>query len=117
MVDQGSRFYVENAFEESDSPGERYLDEGEGMLYYMPVPGVDPFEIAKLISTPSPYKLRYVGPALALEYLRNVGIRAGKPDVHVLRILGGERLGYIRGRPTEQEAVQLVADPATQVAR
>jgi hypothetical protein len=57
----------------------------------------DPFEVARLISTSGLYKLRYVGPALALEYLRNVGIRAAKPDVHVMRILGGERLGYFLG--------------------
>jgi hypothetical protein len=41
MVDQRSRFYIENVFEELNSPGEWYLDEGEGVLYYMPVPGVD----------------------------------------------------------------------------
>ena len=75
----------------------------------------DPFEIASLISTSGPYKLAYVGPALALEYLRNVGIRAAKPDVHVLRILGGERLAYFPGRPTERDAVQLVADLASQI--
>lgn len=75
----------------------------------------DPFGIARAISTSGPYKLRYVGPALALEYLRNVGIRAAKPDVHVLRILGGERLAYFLGKPTEREAVQLVADLATQI--
>lgn len=74
-----------------------------------------PFEVAKLISTSGPYKLRYVGPALALEYLRNMGIRAAKPDVHVLRILGGERLAYFPGRPTEREAVQLVATLAAEV--
>jgi hypothetical protein len=75
----------------------------------------DPIGIAKLISTSGPYKLRYVGPALALEYLRNVGVRAAKPDVHVLRILGGERLAYFGGKPTERDAVQLVANLATQV--
>jgi hypothetical protein len=75
----------------------------------------NPLGIAKLISTSGPYKLGYVGPALALEYLRNVGIRAAKPDVHVLRILGGERLAYFVGKPSERDAVQLVANLATQV--
>jgi hypothetical protein len=75
----------------------------------------DPFGIAKLISTSGPYKLRYIGPALALEYLRNVGIRAAKPDLHVLRILGGERLAYFPGRPTERQAVQMVAALAAEV--
>jgi hypothetical protein len=41
MVDQRSRFYIENVFEELDSPGEWYLDEGKGVLYYMPAAGVD----------------------------------------------------------------------------
>ncbi len=36
-----SRFYIENVFEELDSPGEWYLDSENGILYYMPAPGVD----------------------------------------------------------------------------
>ncbi|HXJ89476.1 MAG TPA: hypothetical protein VMS18_21860 [Candidatus Binatia bacterium] len=68
-----------------------------------------PFAIARTLSTSRRYKMNFVGPALALEYLRNVGIRAAKPDVHVLRILGGERLGYFHGQPTEEQAVTLVA--------
>ena len=43
-----------------------------------------PDVIAKRLGNPGPYKLRHVGYTLALEYLRNVGIRAGKPDVHAL---------------------------------
>jgi hypothetical protein len=34
-------FYVENVFEELDSPGEWYLDRREGRLYYMPTAGMD----------------------------------------------------------------------------
>jgi hypothetical protein len=37
----GSRFFVENVFEELDSPGEWYLDRREGVLSYMPPAGVD----------------------------------------------------------------------------
>jgi hypothetical protein len=74
----------------------------------------DPVEIANLLSGSGPYKLKYVGPALALEYFRNVGIRAANPDVHVLRILGAERLAYFSGQPTEREAVQLVANLAAE---
>jgi len=36
-----SRFYIENVFEELDSPGEWFLDSSKGILYYMPAPGVD----------------------------------------------------------------------------
>jgi len=41
------------------------------------------------------FKLRELGPALVLEYLKNVGVRASKPDVHVLRICGPRRLGIL----------------------
>jgi hypothetical protein len=36
-----ARFYIENVFEELDSPGEWYLDSERGILYYMPATGVD----------------------------------------------------------------------------
>ena len=36
-----ARFYIENVFEELDSPGEWYLDSEKGILYYMPAAGVD----------------------------------------------------------------------------
>jgi hypothetical protein len=41
-----ARYYVENAFELLDSPGEWYLNRKTGMLYYMPMPGetIDRFE-------------------------------------------------------------------------
>lgn len=38
----GNRYYVVNVFEGLDSPGEWYLDEGSGMLYYWPKDGKDP---------------------------------------------------------------------------
>ncbi|MPN38378.1 hypothetical protein SDC9_185902 [bioreactor metagenome] len=40
------------------------------------------------------YKLKYIGNALAWEYLRNVGVDGAKPDTHLKRILGSDRLGY-----------------------
>lgn len=40
------------------------------------------------------YKLKYVGNALAWEYLRNIGVDGAKPDTHLKRILGYGRLGY-----------------------
>ena len=36
-----ARYYVENAFELLDSPGEWYLNRKTGRLYYMPLPGED----------------------------------------------------------------------------
>ncbi|KAF0092547.1 MAG: putative N-glycosylase-DNA lyase protein [Fusobacteria bacterium] len=49
--------------------------------------------IATILSS-GKYKLRYIGYALAWEFLRNVGIDGAKPDVHIRRILGRERLAY-----------------------
>jgi len=41
------------------------------------------------------YKLKQVGPALAGEFLKNIGIPVVKMDTHLLRILGQKRLGII----------------------
>ena len=41
VVNQHSRFFIENVFEELDSPGEWYLDREAGLLYYIPAEGVD----------------------------------------------------------------------------
>lgn len=40
-----------------------------------------------------PHKLYGIGPALAWEYLRNVGIGGVKPDIHVCRFLGADHMG------------------------
>ncbi len=53
-----------------------------------------PLEIADLLANSIKYKLNTLGLALAMEYLRNVGIDATKPDTHIRRILGKNRLGY-----------------------
>ena len=50
----------------------------------------------EFISKPrSEFKLNYVGPALAAEFLKNIGIPVAKPDVHILRMLGKKRLGIL----------------------
>jgi len=74
----------------------------------------DPDGVAMQISRPGPYKLKQVGYALGLEYLRNVGIRAAKPDLHVRRILSGERLSYFPGQPTERQAAEAVVKLAAE---
>lgn len=53
-----------------------------------------PIEIADLLANSLKYKLSTLGLALAMEYLRNVGIDATKPDTHIRRVLGSKRLGY-----------------------
>ena len=61
-------------------------------------------EIADKLSNPSsPYKLKQMGMALTMEYLKNVGISGMKPDTHLLRICGHERLNIIPNtNPKEQ---------------
>lgn len=39
--EKNARYWIENAFEALDSPGEWYLDRDTGMLYYWPMPGED----------------------------------------------------------------------------
>ena len=73
------------------------------------VTSADPDASARSLSQPGEYKLRQIGYPLAMEYLRNVGICAGKPDTHVRRALGAERLGFIPGFPSEREAYEILA--------
>ena len=40
-IDHRSRFYIENVFEELDSPGEWYFDREKSVLYLMPEEGID----------------------------------------------------------------------------
>lgn len=61
------------------------------------------------------HKLSTVGPALAWEYLRNVGIDGTKPDVHVCRFLGTKRMGLAQHLEADvDEAVQIVQELSTQ---
>ena len=70
-----------------------------------------PEEIVVALSSKGKYKLEYVGPALAWEYLRNVGIDGAKPDVHVCRFLSANRLGLANGNPAEpDEAIRIIRD-------
>ncbi|SEW31468.1 hypothetical protein [[Clostridium] fimetarium] len=61
-----------------------------------------PIYIAHMLSTDLQYKLDQVGLPLACELLRNVGVDLIKPDVHICRILGKDRLGYSEN-PTATE--------------
>ena len=53
-------------------------------------------------------KLKQVGFTLALEYLRNVGVRAPKSDLHVVRIISERRLGFVKGEPDAHEAYNVM---------
>lgn len=74
------------------------------------VTSAEPYVIAKKLSDSSSiYKLKQVGPALALEYLRNVGISAGKPDEHIRRFLSCKRMAFVAGVPSPEEAYHCIA--------
>lgn len=71
------------------------------------VTGNPPEKVAKILSdSNSKYKIQMVGPVLAMEYLKSVGIASVKPDLHIIRICGPERLDII---PTRNAAKQLIA--------
>lgn len=62
--------------------------------------------IAKVLSdNNSKYKIKQLGLTLATEYLKNVGIRTIKPDTHIMRICGHERLGFFSPNETEESAI------------
>jgi hypothetical protein len=67
------------------------------------VVSADPEVIAKSFAK-GKYKLVQIGFTLAMEYLRNVGIDAIKPDLHICRMIGPERLGLTEKVPTPEQA-------------
>lgn len=75
---------------------------------------VRPLEVATMLSyNGGIYKIKGFGKALALEYLRRVGVDAVKPDVHVRRIL--QRFGYFSYLPSEDETFQLVKNASVEL--
>ena len=50
------------------------------------------------------HKLIQIGFPLAMEYLRNVGINTVKPDVHICRMIGPERLALTDEIPSPEQA-------------
>jgi hypothetical protein len=52
--------------------------------------------------------LKQIGFALALEYLRNVGVDAIKPDIKFLKILSNDRLGYLKNNADSEEAIATI---------
>lgn len=64
-----------------------------------------PENVAKLLSdNKSKYKIKNLGFALSMEYLRNVGVEGAKPDIHIIRICGDERLGIFPKSITRENA-------------
>lgn len=69
-----------------------------------------PVIIAKKISSNGQYKIPELGFALALEYMRNVGIDVAKPDTQLCRLFGRDRLGLSRIMPAKPEEVIEIID-------
>ncbi|MBQ9429908.1 MAG: hypothetical protein IJU41_10275 [Clostridia bacterium] len=61
--------------------------------------------VPKLSESASPYKLKRLGDALVAEYLRNVGIDGAKPDTHLRRFLGADRMGSATHAPATVDEV------------
>ena len=59
-VNENSRFYVENVFEELDLPGEWYYDRGQGYLYYYPETGLNLADAVIEVSV-LPQVIRFLG--------------------------------------------------------
>ena len=86
------------------------IEEEFGSLDHFVTSGT-PIEIADLLANSLKYKLHTMGLALAMEYLRNVGIDAIKPDTHICRILGKHRLGYSPNEVAgDIEAIKIIED-------
>ncbi|MEF3302483.1 hypothetical protein [Paenibacillus sp. GYB003] len=68
-----------------------------------------PIDIAWELAKGKKYKLKQIGFALALEYLRNVGIQAIKPDLHLRRIISKNRLNLYPGYPSEIDTYRILS--------
>lgn len=75
------------------------------------VTSAPPIKIVDMIANPkSKYKIHQLGTALAWEYLRNIGIDGAKPDTHLRRFFGSERLGGSNHNPaSESEVIDTVS--------
>ena len=61
--------------------------------------------VQKLSKGSSPFKLKMLGEALTWEYLRNVGIDGAKPDLHLQRFFGCNRMGLSRNENASNEEI------------
>ena len=59
-------------------------------------------------------RLLEVGPALAAEYLKHVGIEVAKPDVHIRRLIGPSRLA-IASSDNEGIVIEAIERMAAQI--
>ena len=66
--------------------------------------------VRELSTLGKPRKFAQLGEALTAEYLKNVGYDIGKPDRHICRILGSDRLGCSTHKTVSPyEAIDIIA--------
>lgn len=66
--------------------------------------------VRELSTLGKPHKFAQLGEALTAEYLKNVGYDIGKPDRHICRILGSDRLGCFTHKTVlPYEAIDIIA--------
>jgi hypothetical protein len=69
-----SRYYIENAFELLDSPGEWYLNRKTGTLYYMPMPG-ESIATTAVVAPALEYLMRVEGDRKENRYVEHLTFR------------------------------------------
>lgn len=74
---------IENKYDSIDALYQKYIVDGDMTCL-----------VWKLSAADSRMKFAQMGEALVGEYLKNVGYDTSKPDRHIRRILGGERLAF-----------------------
>ena len=130
LIKQHSPLYFINGIKHLKCGNRRIGSQMESLHYNISVlermenseGGIDNFyfsmsteELVRMLAFPGKYKLKQIGEALAWEYLRNVGIDGIKPDVHILRIMGANRLGYSKkAEATNFEATMAAKEIAAQ---
>jgi hypothetical protein len=73
-LDAGDLYYVENALEFLDTPGEWYLDGGAGTLYYLPRPGEE-IERAEVIAPVLSELVRFEGRPGEGQFIEHLAFR------------------------------------------
>lgn len=68
-----------------------------------------PIAVATLLIETKKYKLKGLGSSLVFDYLRNIGIDIAKPDTHLMRLFGSERLGVSTSiNATQFEVLEII---------
>jgi hypothetical protein len=69
------RYFVENVFDALDEPGEWYLDQGTGMLYYYPLPGETPETIDAVAPVVASTLVEITGDPAKEQYVNHLHFR------------------------------------------